>query len=226
MIQLIYCAGGSTKYAEQLPDGWGVGARLPGLNYEDDLIFVDNDWRNPDLPGYKTAISECKSMPELVTVRDWDDTTNREEVIEKWCEELAPMVGTLIVIPKVMGTIDQIPTKIGGRPVRLGYSVPTKWGATSVPLWEFGRRPVHLLGGSPANQLKAGRYLNAVSADINYFHVPSKVGRFFHGGALPKGREKHWAYLSEIGKGGMQDGCYEAFRLSLSWYQKVWQSLA
>lgn len=223
MIQLIYCAGGSTKYAKQLPDGWKFGARLPGLNYEGDLAFVDNDWRNPDLPSYQKAVKAYQ--PEMATVRDWDDTTNRAEVVE-WAETIAPDVKTLIIIPKVMGTIDQIESVIGGKPVVLGYSVPTKWGATSVPLWEFGRRPVHLLGGSPANQLKAGRYLNVVSADINYFHVPSKMGRFFHGGALPKGRETHWGYLSEIGKGGMHDGCYEAFRLSLSWYQKLWQSFA
>ncbi len=223
MIQLIYCAGGSTKYAKQLPDGWKFGARLPGLNYTEKLAFVDNDWRNPDLPSYQEAVKAYQ--PEMATVRDWDDTTNRKEVLD-WAEAIAPDVTTLIIIPKVMGTIDDIPKIIGERPVVLGYSVPTKWGATSVPLWEFGRRPVHLLGGSPANQLKAGRYLNVVSADINYFHVPSKMGRFFHGGAMPKGRETHWAYLSEIGKGGMHDGCYEAFRLSLSWYQKLWQSFA
>jgi hypothetical protein len=222
MVQLIYCAAGSTKFAEQARAcHWDYGAKLPDRTYTRDLAFVDNDWRNPDLPSYKAAIEEFR--PETATVRDWDETTSLDEVL-MWAEELAPIIGTIIIIPKLTGTIDQIPHVIGGRRVVLGFSVWSSWSGTAAAQWEFGKRPVHLLGGSPANQLRLGRYLNVVSADINYFHVPSKKGRLFHGGALPKGREKHWGYLSEIGKGGMHDGVYEAFRLSLSWYQKVWQS--
>lgn len=35
----------------------------------------------------------------------------------------------------------------------------------TMPAWEFGRRPVHLLGGSPHAQMEMRHYMNVVSAD-------------------------------------------------------------
>ena len=55
--------------------------------------------------------------------------------------------------PYAFGGIARVPEQIGGKAVRLGYSVPTKFGGTEVPLWEFGQRPVHLLGGGCVSEI-------------------------------------------------------------------------
>jgi hypothetical protein len=70
-------------------------------------------------------------------------------------------------VPKVAEVIERLPRVIGGKQVVLGYSVPTAYGATPLPLWEFRGWPVHCLGGNARRQAELCGYLDVISADGN-----------------------------------------------------------
>lgn len=163
---LIYCASGNKRFADiALKYGFRYGAQLPATIYHAPY-FVDQNWKKPVRDVYMSALKQ--HAPALATVLDWEEEAQISEVLS-WADEASQYVQeAVIIIPKVMSGIDQLPDTIRGKQVRLGYSVPTKFGGTCVPTWEFKRRPVHLLGGSPSEQLKLRSYLNVQSADGNY----------------------------------------------------------
>jgi hypothetical protein len=71
----------------------------------------------------------------------------------------------------------------------LGFSVPTKYGGTAIPMTAF-RRPVHLLGGRPDVQRRLGSVLPVVSLDCNRFTLDASFGDYFDGECFrphPKG---------------------------------------
>ena len=131
----------------------------------------------------------------------------------------------MIIIPKVVGGIAKLPRTIGGAAIRLGYSVPTAHGGTEVPAWEFGDWPVHLLGGSPQQQMKLACYLNVTSVDGNMAHKMA-TGSTRSGIVSvwqPKGRaykKGHFVHLDEyrareFGLGPVEeDAPYIAFEYS------------
>ena len=128
--------------------------------------FIDQNWKNPKRDVYMQCLAIHR--PRIATVLDLEHEDQFDEVMA-WAEEASQHVTeSVIIIPKAMGIIDRIPESINGKRITLGYSVPTSHGGTYVPLWEFGSRPVHLLGGSPVNQFELMRYLNVVSLDNNY----------------------------------------------------------
>lgn len=141
---LIYCAAGNKRFAETaIRYGFRYGAQLPGTTYFP-VHFTDQNWRKPDRTRYIRALAEKR--PALATVLDWEREEQLPEVLA-WAQEAAQYASeAVIIIPKVIGGIEKLPREIGGKPVRLGYSVPTKFGATSVPQWEFRGWPVHLPG--------------------------------------------------------------------------------
>lgn len=221
MSTLIYCADGNKRFMQIACDaGFMAGAQLPNKVYHN-LYFADQNWKKPNMDRYIAALK--KERPALATVIDIEREEQLAEALN-WAESAAPHITeAVILIPKVCGIIPQIPEVIGGRPVRLGYSVPTTHGGTPVPVWEFRGRPIHLLGGSPDMQLYLRRYLKVESADGNYMQKMALKGKFWHGGALPKGKETAWGYLDEIGRRGVQDGIYEAFEMSVSYFKASWQ---
>jgi hypothetical protein len=62
----------------------------------------------------------------------------------------------------------------------LGYSVPTKYGMTSICPNRF-KRPVHLLGGRPDIQRKLAEIMNVFSFDCNRFTLDAGYGDYFDG---------------------------------------------
>lgn len=164
-VDLIYCADGNKRFAEiAITAGFHYGAQLPNTVYYP-VWFADQDWRKPNQAAYMAALREHR--PKMATVLDWEHDEQLPEVLA-WAEDAASVVERVLIIPKVVGGIPQIPHAIGGKPIILAYSVPTKFAGTGVPVWEFSRRPVHLLGGSPQAQMRLTEYLNVVSADGNY----------------------------------------------------------
>jgi hypothetical protein len=148
---LIFCADGNPHFAQIAIDcGFKYGAQLPNTIYFQPY-FVDQNFKHPNFEAYADTIKRYK--PYMASVLDWERREQLGEVFN-WAETIAPFVEVVMVIPKVIGGIDKIPSFIGGKPMRLGYSVPTSFGGTEVPIWEFARRPVHLLGGSPRRQLE------------------------------------------------------------------------
>lgn len=165
MVELIYCADGNKRFADiAVKYGFRYGAQLPATVYHAPY-FADQNWKNPRRRQYMAALK--KHRPQLATVLDWDENATYEQVMN-WATEAAWYVPEIIIIPKVAGTIDRIPETIGKAKVRLGYSVPTRYGKTDVSTEEFGTRPVHLLGGSPKAQRELFSKMNVVSADSNY----------------------------------------------------------
>jgi len=219
-VDLVYCADGNPEFARIAVEcGWRYGARLPATVYQP-VWFADQDWRRPDLTAYARAVETHK--PEVATVLDWEQEAQWPDVAN-WAETIAPHVKRIVVIPKVPGRVADVPVEIGGRPVVLGYSVPTSYGGTTCALWEFARRPVHLLGGSPHAQLELSRYLNVASADGNMTAQQARQGRFWSRAKTPKG---HWVQLQEVGDHRQTGVPAECFRRTLANVQAAWTSYA
>lgn len=215
MVQLIYCADGNKRFAEiAIKHGFTYGAQLPNTVYFKPE-FVDQNWKNPDREKYMAALA--KHTPATATVLDLEREDQYAEVIS-WMWEAARHVGkSLIIIPKVMSIIPRIPDTIAGKQVVLGYSIPTKFGGTCVPVWEFGRRPVHLLGGSPKEQLMHASYLNVASADGNYStKIALQFAKFWNG--------HEWVNVADARQHprDAEDAPYLAFELSCINIKAAW----
>lgn len=223
--ELIYCADGNARFAEiAINHGFTYGAQLPGTVYFHPE-FVDQDWKKPDREKYMLLLSEYK--PRIATVLDYERTEQEQEVFD-WAEEAAQHVAeAIIIIPKAFGTIDRIPRKIGGKEVRLGYSVPTKHGGTPLSPDKFGDRRVHLLGGSPQAQRKFSKYMNVVSLDANMHQkLAAAYCCFFD--PIKQTSRGFWPYLMAFdgkkwGDGSNKaDAPYEAFRRSCLNIRSFW----
>lgn len=213
MIDLIYCAGGNRRFAEiAINAGFLYGSQLPETVYYP-IYFADQDWKKPDRVRYMAALSEHR--PHLASVLDWERSEQLPEVLS-WAEEAAQYVEAVMIIPKVQGGVSQLPRAIAGRPVRLGYSVPTKFGGTELPIWEFAGWPVHLLGGSPHRQMELRKYLNVKSADGNY-----------HGLKARKWCEYWEAPGRWVPDGGRteNDAIYTTFEISCRNIMEAWKRL-
>ncbi len=191
--------------------------------------FVDQDWKKPDRERYMAAIREHR--PHMATVLDWERDQQLPEVLS-WAEEVTPFVEQVVIIPKVMGGIPQLPRRIAGREVVLGYSVPTRYGGTELPIWEFAGWPVHLLGGSPHRQLHLAHYCRVNSADGNYTaKMAQQYNQFWTNGDATYAKNRHWPRLAEAdgqkwGNGGKDDNApYEAFRRSCVNIMAAWREL-
>jgi hypothetical protein len=230
MIPLVFCANGNKRLARiAINAGWLYGAQLPGTIYTDEvapLWFADQNWKTPDREAYMRYLSEYR--PYQATVLDLEQASQIDDVFS-WAEEAAQHVERVVVIPKVIGIIDQIPDRIGGADVVLGYSVPTRYAGTEVPVWEFGNRPVHLLGGSPKRQMELRYYLNVVSADGNYaMKMATRYCQYWEAGTARYAKNRWWPTLRESNGGELWpngDAPYEAFRRSVENIIHAWRRL-
>jgi len=220
---LIYCAAGSDRFTKIAMDyGFRAGARLPWtMHYP--VYFADQDWKKPDRKRYMYALME--HHPIMATVLDWE---NREQLLEvlDWADEVSKYVDKIVIIPKVIGGVRLIPKLIRNKEVFLGYSVPTKYGGTQVPIKEFGDRPVHLLGGSPHTQMKLANIMNVVSCDGN---MASKLASircaYWVPGTAIHAHDKYWPTLEEADGWKMGEGApYEAFRRSCNNIRSAWHN--
>jgi hypothetical protein len=215
---LIMCAGGNQRFAESaVYHGWHYGAQLPCTTYAP-VWFADQNWKKPDRQRYMAALAQHR--PAMATVLDLETRDQLHEVLD-WAEEAAQYVACVIIIPKISGIIELLPRRIGDADVILGYSVPTKFGGTCVPIWEFGDWPVHLLGGSPQKQMTLWHYMDVVSADGNMASKMATSRASFW--RQKKGSKGHWVNLREIGWGDEHDAPYTAFDLSMRNIMAAWQ---
>lgn len=223
-LRLIYCADGNPAFARAAVEaGWDYGARLPSTVYEA-VTFADQDWKTPDRRAYMAALAVHR--PRMATVLDWERDEQFGEVMA-WAEEAAAHVReSVVVIPKVVGGVPLIPAGVGGKRVVLGYSVPTSYGGSPVPLWEHEGRPVHLLGGSPQEQMRlwhafGGVGCEVVSADGNMAGQQARRGRHWSRIPGPKG---HWKQLADSGDDRKEGVPLECFRRSLAAIRQAWET--
>jgi hypothetical protein len=228
---LIYCADGNSRLAQiAINAGWLYGAQLPRTIYFDPY-FVDQNWKK-----YQKALERSQEKadnlrdkyfdalksyrPYMASVLDWERTDQLCEVLS-WAEEIARYVEVVMIIPKVQGGIPSLPRTIGGKRIRLGYSIPTGHGGTGVPYSDFRGWDVHLLGGSPHKQMYLTGFMSVVSVDGNMHNKMAHKNRFWR---HEKGERGHWVNLYEVGdRGWGKDSNYEAFRRSCENIYQCWQ---
>lgn len=216
---LIFCAGGNKRFAEiAVNAGFLYGARLPSTVYYP-LYFADQNWKKPDREAYVNAVA--KHRPYMASVMDWERLGQLSEVLG-WAEDIAPHVQVVMIIPKVQSSIHMIPKTIGGKAIRLGYSIPTKHGGTGLPYSDFVGWGVHLLGGSPHKQMRLARYMDVKSADGNMSMKMAKRGSFWQETPGTKG---HFVNLREVGIYVETDAPYKAFELSCKNILDTWKTL-
>lgn len=230
-VEIIYCAGGNRRFAEIARDaGFLLGSQLPKTVYLP-IYFADQNWRKPDREVYLKYLAQHR--PHIASVLDLERHDQLPEVLA-WAEDVAQYVEEIMIIPKAHGSIARLPRTINGKAVRLGYSVPTRHGGTAVAYSEFAGWPVHLLGGSPQEQMRlAGRYksLRVVSADSNMHSLmATRFCAFFD----PHRSVRHRGYWPTIrdydgqvwGDGGADaDAPQEAFRRSCENIMAAWRAL-
>jgi hypothetical protein len=159
--------------------GWLPAARYTNLRdvrLFDQLGFLDIDWKNYNFKAHLAAVRLTK--PIMTVARDIEHSNQYACIIDE-AQELAQYSKYVVIVPKapsIRDTILNIPENL-----ILGYSVPTQYGATSLPLEAFGRRKIHLLGGRPDVQRKLADILNVVSLDCNRFTLDAKYGDYFDG---------------------------------------------
>lgn len=220
--RLIFCADGNPAHARAAVEaGWHYGVRLPTRSMLSGvpLAFADQDWKRPDRAAYFGALAA--SRPDLATVLDWERPEQLPEVLS-WAEQAAPLAGeAVLVVPKVSGMIGLLPRRIGGKEVRLAYSVPTGYGGSPIFLSELAGWPVHLLGGSPQEQFRVWRLLRGICA------VESLDGNMVK--KLATSRCCYWSLLGRAPQrwtplaGFRGDGPLEALRRSLRNVREAWE---
>lgn len=237
-LEVIYCAGGNARSAEIAIDaGMLYGAQLPGsVSYRP--YFADQnhnkltsfestrEQRDRECVRYITGLIE--HAPYMATVIDWTTGIKWAE-IEHWLDGVSQYAHVLIVIPKIVGSVQDIPTQWRGKPIRLGYSVPTKYGGTDVPLSEFASwvNGVHLLGGSPEVQAEVYRQLpNVRSVDSNKHNwAANHMCAFWVHRPHVSAANPHWPTMAEAGEPQPNDAKYEAFRRSCVNIMQMWREV-
>lgn len=225
---LIYCAAGNRRFMEiAVAAGFQYGAQLPGTVYGP-LFFGDQNWRRPQRAAYMAALAVHR--PHMATVLDWEYIGQLPEILD-WAEEAAQYVECVVIVPKVMGGIDRLPRRIGGRDVVLGLSVPSGYGGTELPLWEFAGQLVHLLGGQPHVQMHYWQHLSAVAEVVSTDgNVAQKMAtrwcQFWTPGTAWGAHSRYWPRLWEAdGDKTLLDAPYEAFRRSCANIRRAWEKL-
>lgn len=233
---LIFCYGNNKLLADiAVAVGFKYGARLPAATFYS-VYFADQNYDQYQKAKNSGDIAKCRRLrksymdslaehhPFMASVYDWMKKEELPEVLD-WAEEAAQFVDVVMLIPKVQRGIHLLPRKIGGKPVYLGYSIPTTNGGTPLPYEDFRGWPVHLLGGSPQKQLKLfhNPNLNVVSVDGNMAAKQAHKCRFWR---LEKGSKGHWINLKEVGAGDWGSGSNtEAFRRSMVNIFSAWNEV-
>ena len=159
--------------------GWQPGARYTNLRDVrrfSEIGFLDIDWKNYN---FKMHLEAAKTTEPFMTVaQDIENRRDLPRVIDQaW--ELLLYSRHVVIVPKDARLADEIEAVIPEEFI-LGYSVPTKYGKTSICPKRF-KRPVHLLGGRPDVQRKLAESMNVFSFDCNRFTLDATYGDYFDG---------------------------------------------
>ncbi|MFA6270734.1 MAG: DUF6610 family protein [Candidatus Paceibacterota bacterium] len=235
-LEVIFCAGNNADFMDIAIDA----GLLPGVRDVDHVThrpyLTDQDWKRPDFDRYEALLAEHR--PHIATVLDWERRAQLDEVL-RWAEMAARYVQIVVIIPKVIGGIAQLPHTVGGKPVRLGYSVPTQFAGPYdierynliVPLSEFanwsGKGGVHLLGGSPQSQMHLYRRLgNVQSVDGNMILDRANACQFWAYPPIQGAKNRHFPQLQEAGGESYKwDANAEAFRRSCVNVMQAWRDM-
>jgi len=176
-----------TEYAGK--KGYLRGARLDKAdryaNHGVAVDFLDMDWNDPDPDKLIRAAKDHR--PKYVVAGDYlRDEDNTQRVNDR-ARQLRDLAENVIVVPKSPGDFQHVPEWCV-----VGYSVPTEYGGTDIPLREYVSLPnqIHVLGGTPHRQFDVVSQLwleNVCSIDGNSIHKAATIGAKAWHPAVP-----HW----------------------------------
>lgn len=169
--------------------GYLRGARLDKAdryaNHGVSVDFLDMNWNDPD-PDKLIQCAE-EHQPKYVVAGDYLRDENNIDKVNNRASQLRGIADNVIVVPKSRGDIQHIPEWCV-----VGYSVPTEYGGTDIPLREYTTLPnqIHVLGGTPHRQFEIVGHLwldNVCSIDGNSIHKAATIGAKSWHPAVP-----HW----------------------------------
>jgi len=209
MVSLVFVMDGNPRLARiAVEAGFLYGVRGTQAPYYPPA-FLDLDWRRPDFPAH---LERCRRWrPRFAVAGDAETPDELERVLGQARILRAEGIEEIIVVPKASGLAEAVPPEYV-----LGLSVPTRFGATQAPFWEYRGRRVHLLGGSPSRQLWLYAHLGSgvVSVDGNSHLVAARRGTFWDG--------RRWASRA-AGEPAGPDMLYRAFARSCAHIAAAWQ---
>lgn len=159
--------------------GWLPAARYTNLRDIRNFSragFIDIDWRNYDFSRHIAAVQEI--LPFMTVARDVEDFRQLDNILYE-ASLLAEYARYVVIVPKCPRLEPDMERLVPANFI-FGYSVPTKYGGTTIKPQSF-KRPIHLLGGSPRTQLMLARTLDVFSFDCNRFTLDARYGDFFDG---------------------------------------------
>lgn len=218
MLDLVYCAGGNPRLSQiASEEGWLLGFRSDKTMGNFVATFVDIDYKQPDFERHLAVVA--KHRPKYAVVPDLSETgTTRSDIDRAISQagELAQYCEIPLIVPKLSGQIALLPGAIA-----IGYSVPSRYGGASYPLWELAGRHVHLLGGSPRKQIQVYLHLAGIatvlSVDGNYAQKQAvRYAEYWNG--------KAWQHHPDL-RTGRDDLYLECFRLSCRTIRACWQQI-
>lgn len=178
MIEIIYCRGGDL-HAPTIAASAGMryGTRYDYTPY-DDVYFVDAGFgETVNWPETLARVHEWKPILSLVP-----DYFHRDELptLRQRIDDLRALDVIPLVCPKFHGAVVDIPLDC-----RVAISVPAREYAGFLPYnSEVVGREIHLLGGSPAQQLYIMRHRyphsRVVSVDGNKLAYKAQIGQIWH----------------------------------------------
>lgn len=202
---LFFCNGGSKYDDIAAEENWRLGLQStnrgrPQKAKRGALIqMIDNEWGSRY--NHQLHFEAVKThKPLIATIRDIEDVCQLSNVL-KAAREFAPYCGRVVLIPKVKCWL---PNEYW-----LGFSIPTSHGHCDIESEWFGDRFVHLLGGSPTQQMNYAEKLNVVSLDSKQAMLRGIAGT----------GKSIWQGNSGI---KVAQGCYEAFRVSMVKQREFW----
>ncbi len=169
-LDLIYCAGDNARFTEIAAQaGFLIGIRSGRSAHGYAVRFVDVEYKRPNFEKHLRAVA--RHRPKYATVPDLSDTeVSAQDVARalKQYEQLSACCDIPLIVPKLPEQVALLP-----QDVAVGYSIPTKYGGVSKRMkpWHFEGRRIHLLGGSPHEQIdhyqKLSLCAEVMSADGN-----------------------------------------------------------
>lgn len=174
-----FVAHSATVLTVAVAHGWLPGARYTNLRDVRKfgrLGFLDIEWKRYDFQRHLEAAAQTRPM--LTVARDIEDKRDLKRIVDQ-AYRLLEYAENVVVVPKdplLEGRLTNTfpPSFI------LGFSVPTKYGGTTLSPYAF-KRPVHLLGGRPDRQRQLAELMPVVSFDTNRFTLDAAYGDYFDG---------------------------------------------
>lgn len=178
---LKFVAHGRRVISLALAEGWLPGARYTNLRDVRHVPFahvgfLDIDWKNYCFDSHLAAAARVR--PFVTVARDIECMSQIDRVLRE-ASKLQKHATRVIVVPKDRRLEGRLHNVIPNE-FLLGYSVPTRYGGTSI-IPEAFEWSVHLLGGRPDAQRILAERMPVVSIDCNRFTYDARYGDYFDG---------------------------------------------